>query len=264
MRDPRTATLMFGKSSPDVTLTSVPPRTTSVAGTSPLAVAASSLVVSCKGVLSFGTITLPCAPRRAGGTTPRSPAQQPEVDDESGADDVGDPVDLLRLAGEQLQQRVRDETEGQPLRDAEGERHHEHGEEGRYHVGVVDEPDVADPAEHEGADQHEDRRRGLGGDQADERGEQEGEQEQGGHHERLDAGAPSLLYACRVLYVGVHGRAAQRRAGERPYRVRGEGPVYVGDLAALVHQTRPLGEPNKRGEVVENFDDGKGKQHAQK
>src|SRR5215204_80615 len=188
MRDPRTATLMFGRISPDVTLTSVPPRTTSVAGTSPLAVAASSLVVSCKGVLSFGTITLPCAPRRAGGKTATStlPAQQPEVDNESGAYNVGDPMYLLRLAGEHFQQRVGDETEGQPLRDAEGEGHHEHGEEGGYHVGVVDEADVADLAEHEGADQHEHRRRGLGRDQADERGEQEGEQEQDTYHERLD------------------------------------------------------------------------------
>src|SRR5829696_2573662 len=193
---------MFGRTSPDVTLRSVPPRTTSVAGISPLAVAASSLVVSCRGALSFGTIT-PCAPRRAGGTTPPSPAQQPEVDNESGAYDVGDPVHLLRLAGEHLQQRVGDETEGQPLRDAEREGHHEHGEEGGYHVGVVDEADVADLAEHEGADQHEHRRRGLGRDQADERGKQQGEQEQEGHHERLDARAPSLLYARRVLYVGV-------------------------------------------------------------
>src|SRR5215211_4329710 len=146
MREPRTATLMFGRSSPEVTLTSVPPLTTSVAGISPLADAASSRVVSCKGVLSYGkTILLPArASRRAGGTLPPSPAQQPEVQDERGADDVGDPMYLLRPAGEQLKQRVGDETEGQSLRDAEGEGHHKHGKKGRYHVGVVDEPDVAD------------------------------------------------------------------------------------------------------------------------
>src|SRR5215204_1630964 len=176
MRDPRTATLMSGRTSPDVTLRSVPPRTTKVAGISPLAVAASSLVVSCKGALWFGTIILPWAQasRRADGATAAapSPAQQPEVDDESGAYDVGDPVYLLRLAGEHFQQRVGDETEGQPLRDAEREGHHEHGEEGGYHIGVVDEADVADLAQHEGADQHEHRRGGLGRDQADERGEQ--------------------------------------------------------------------------------------------
>src|SRR5215211_4180251 len=146
MRDPHTATLVFGRTSPEVTLTRVPPRTTSVAGLSPLAVAANSLVVSCKGVLLFGKIIPPSAraSRRAGGTTAPSPAQQPEVDDERGADDVGDPMYLLRPAGEHLQQRVGDETEGQSLRDAEGEGHHKHGKKGRYHVGVVDEPDVAD------------------------------------------------------------------------------------------------------------------------
>src|SRR5215212_7839854 len=170
---------------------------------------------------------------------------------------------LLRPDGEYLQQRVRDETEGQTLRDAEGEGHHEHGEEGGYHVGVVDEPDMPDLAEHEGADEHEHRRRGLGGDQADERGEKEGEQEQGGHHERLDTRAPPFLYARRGLYTGVHRRGAQSRAGERPYRVSGEGPVYVGDLAALVHQTSPFSEPDERGEVVEDLDDGEGKKHAQ-
>jgi hypothetical protein len=51
MRGPCTATLVFGRISPEVTLTSVPPRTTSVAGRSPLAVAASSRVISFKGVL---------------------------------------------------------------------------------------------------------------------------------------------------------------------------------------------------------------------
>src|SRR5919202_6910436 len=81
MRGPRTATLVFGTISPEVTLTSVPPRTTNVAGRSPLAVAASSRVISCRGILLRASIsTLPFranpVPRRQS-KVDASPKQQP-------------------------------------------------------------------------------------------------------------------------------------------------------------------------------------------
>src|SRR5215211_4066717 len=94
IREPCTATLMLGRISPEVTLTSLPPRMTRLAARSPLAVAASSRVISCKGVLLKSDIL---SPFRA--NLYLHPLW-PEVVDES---DAGNRVrQWLRPAGERL------------------------------------------------------------------------------------------------------------------------------------------------------------------
>jgi len=126
-------------------------------------------------------------------------AGEEEHEGEEDRDDPGASIDLLDLAGEDLDEDVGDEAEGDTVGDVVGQRHERDGHEAGNRSGGIVPVDGADIRHHENADIDQSRSAGVGRDELCDRRKEHRDEEQSSSRHGGKTGAAALGNAGRGL-----------------------------------------------------------------
>src|SRR5690348_10067165 len=184
-------------------------------------------------------------------------------EDEQRGEEPHHPAHLAGAAAQHLEHDVAGDTDEHAVRDGEGERHHQQGEEGGQAVGDVLEADLDDWLDHQEAD---DDQHGCGGGwrhQADERDGEEREQEEAGDPDGGEAGLAALADARRALDEGGDGGVAGERAPHAGGGVHHHGAAGAREVALLVQDAELSSQAAERAEGVHHVGDEEGEEEEQ-
>src|SRR5262249_6889843 len=138
--------------------------------------------------------------------------------------------------------------------DGIGERHGDRGHHRRRIFGDVLPFDLGKPARHHAGDIKQRRRRGIGGNNAGQRGEEQRQQEEQRDEDGGQAGAAAGRYAGRALDIARGGRRADERAEHGGEAVGEQRLPHARQVAVRIEQTRAVGDADQRTGVVEHVD----------
>ena len=167
------------------------------------------------------------------------------------------------MSGEDVEDHVGDDSEGDPFRNAVGKRHGDDGDIGRDGFAEVTHVDLGHGGEHQKAHDDQSGSGGEGRNGHEEGGEEQGEQEQHGHGDGGESGTSSFRNPGCTFHEGGDGTGPQEGSGAGGAGIGHQGSFDVGQLAFFVQHIAFGGDPDEGAQGIkgiheqEGEDDGK-------
>src|SRR5690606_2504109 len=214
-----------------------------------------------RAVLSVARAWPPVAARTRPDRSSPPSAEEPELDDEQGRQQIEAEIEITPATGQQLDRGPGNEAQGNAVGDGEGQGHHQRRYHHRGGFGQVFPVHLNQAAGHQHGNEEQCRCGGKSRDRAGQRRQEQTQQEQGGHYAGGQTSTATDSGARGGFDVAGGGGCAQQGAEHGGSAVSHQGAAQTRQLAVLVHQIGLLGHTDQGARGVEQVDEQEGEDH---